>query len=88
MIPIKLIPIDKPSSNPELNSLNGVISLPQKNVYTKYNTFPNIIISIPVFPLFINAPHFQITISNLLFFYFLNTKIAFAVPVIDIVTSS
>ena len=30
--PVKLIPIDMPSSNPELNSLNGVDSLPQKKV--------------------------------------------------------
>ena len=30
MIPVKLIPTAKPSSNPELNSPNGVVSLPQK----------------------------------------------------------
>lgn len=65
MIPVKLIPIDNPSSNPELNSPNGVVSLPQKKIYDKYNTFPSIIINIPVFPLFIFVPHLQITICTL-----------------------
>ena len=32
IIPIKLIPIDNPSNKPELNSLKGVASLPQKKV--------------------------------------------------------
>ena len=61
IIPTKLIPIPRPSSKPELNSLNGVVSLPPKKVYAKYNIFPNIIKNIPVFPLFIN-PRFQIVI--------------------------
>ena len=64
IIPTKLIPIESPRSNPDVNSPKELSPLP-KNIYIKYKMFPKITKDIPYFNFF-----FKILLFNI--YYYLN----------------